>query len=139
MQWSIIKFAFYFIKEMFLGKMTLVTALKEYKLRLVLMGLVMLSFVCNVMFLPKTVTIAVDKVKADKQIAQLSNSVKLERERGDRLEAELRKYGVAYTKVVEEKQQLAAGVACPNPSSTNLGVTESTSDYVIKSVTEKRK
>lgn len=68
---KLITFLFPFIKEMVLGEKTIREALRTNKMRVFLIGLILLSFFLNIVLVPKLVRISADYVILDRKYKEL--------------------------------------------------------------------
>lgn len=73
---KLITFLFPFIKEMILGEKTIKEALKTNKMRVFLIGLILLSFFLNMFTIPKLVKISADYVILDRKYKELDERFK---------------------------------------------------------------
>lgn len=73
---KLITFIFPFIKEMILGEKTIKEALKTNKMRVFLIGLILLSFFLNMFTIPKLVKISADYVILDRKYKELDERFK---------------------------------------------------------------
>lgn len=73
---KLITFIFPFIKEMILGEKTIKEALKTNKMRVFLIGLILLSFFLNMFTIPKLVRISADYVILDRKYKELEDKFK---------------------------------------------------------------
>lgn len=70
---KLIAFIFPFIKEMVLGEKTVRQALKTNKMKVLILGVIMLSFLMNMMLVPKYVKLAANYVGLEKKYKALQN------------------------------------------------------------------
>jgi|SRR6185312_1317547 len=68
---KLIAFLFPFIKEMILGEKTVQEAIRTNKVRVFLIGLILLSFFLNIVFIPKLVKISADYVILDRKYKEM--------------------------------------------------------------------
>lgn len=73
---KLLTFLFPFIKEMILGEKTIKEALKTNKMRVFLIGLILLSFFLNMFTIPKLVRISADYVILDRKYKELEDKYK---------------------------------------------------------------
>lgn len=68
---KLIAFLFPFVKEMILGEKTIREAIRTNKMRVFLIGLILLSFFLNIVFIPKLVKISADYVILDRKYKEM--------------------------------------------------------------------